>query len=661
MAVRSFDIPATRGLVRAQAAELPNIVAIAGPNGAGKSTLLEGIKARRQQFLEPGSELLYVGPHRTWRSTQLSDMHVSGFPYSFEDILKADSIPQYQYGPPSGLHFLSGMIRNASSADESNALAKTSLVRLSNQKRDLVNAQFEAQGGQIVAGTVPDLLSPLKQLVSILLPHLEFAGIDSAANQNIRVLFRRAGLVEGPTFDIDDLSSGEKAAISLFLPFVEREARAMVDGDHTPVPTVVPITVLLDEPEIHLHPLLQLNVLEYMRTIARQERAQFIFATQSPVFLDSLQDDELYILSPPGYATENQLSRLSASAERLEIARSLTGSTHMLTRGKPIVFVEGESTVTGNRSAVTDERLMKILIPEVEHWAIAPARSRNEVVSAAKSLRGASLHLPGMPVFGLVDSDTSASGLPDFVVPWPVAMIENLLLDPDQLWELLKDHGQTIGMTSLNDVKRSLDAIISDRVGEEVRLRIRATMPGSFITTDKADSQQATDDIDRKVAELKAEIGQIDLPARAQEYRARVQAILDSGEALERFHGKSILSEFYKRNSLSKVYSTVGFKISAAQSAAKGARIRRLTEPAVNRVRLYVPPNCVEVIGRGVETPERAQLIAELASHRSAWQSGTPISTDREKLRESLAHYARQQEAVVAGEIFQVANEIGTP
>ncbi|NEA68367.1 hypothetical protein [Streptomyces sp. SID12488] len=155
MAIRHFDIPATRGLVRAQAEELPNLVAIAGPNGAGKSTLLEGIKVNKQSFLEPGTALLYVGPHRTWRSSQISQVHVSGFPFSFEDILRADAIPQYQHGAPSGLHWLSGIVRNGNSADDANALAKTSIVRLDNQKRDLVNAQFEAQGGKSMKGRCP--------------------------------------------------------------------------------------------------------------------------------------------------------------------------------------------------------------------------------------------------------------------------------------------------------------------------------------------------------------------------------------------------------------------------------------------------------------------------------------------------------------------------
>ncbi|MFD5472906.1 ATP-dependent endonuclease [Streptomyces sp. NPDC127105] len=661
MAIRSFDVQEIRGLARARADELPNLVAIAGPNGAGKSTLLEAIKAAKVLFLEPGSTLLYVGPHRTWRSTQLAEVHVSGFPFSFEDILRADTIPQYQYGAPPGLHFLSGLIRNASTADDSNALAKTAIVRLSNQKRDLVNAQFEAQGGQIVAGTVPDLLGPLKQLVSILLPHLEFTGIDSTSQQNITVLFKRSDVEVGPTFDIDELSSGEKAAISLFLPFVEREAKTLLRGDRDSDFEVVPITMILDEPEIHLHPLLQFNVLEYMRTIAREGRAQFIFATQSPVFLDLLEDDELYVLSPPGYAVDNQLSRLSSSAERLEVARALTGSTHMLTRGKPIVFVEGESTVTGNRAAVTDERLMKILVPEVEHWAIAPARSRVEAVSAAHALRGASLHLPGMPVFGLVDSDTSSTGLPDYVVPWPVAMIENLLLDPEQLWEALKDHGPTIGMSSVRDVQRSLNAIVADRVEEEVRLRVRVAMPGAFIKTDKLDAQDAAKEIDEKAAELKARIAELDLPAKAASFRARVQEILESGEALERFHGKNILLEFYKRNSLSKVFASGGFKVAAAQAAARGERIRRLTWPATSKIKLYIPPDGQQVLECGVESPERDRLIAEVKAHRSSWELGAPEAVGREELRRALAQYARQQEPGLASKIFQLANEVGTP
>lgn len=100
--------------------------------------------------------------------------------------------------------------------------------------------------------------------------------------------------------------------------------------------------MLLDEPELHLHPLLQLQMLEYLREQAYQGAAQFVLTTHSTTLLDALTEKELWLLSLASLRPHNQLAQLSTSAERLEVARTLTGSTHLLTRAKPIVFVEGE-------------------------------------------------------------------------------------------------------------------------------------------------------------------------------------------------------------------------------------------------------------------------------------------------------------------------------
>lgn len=138
----------------------------------------------------------------------------------------------------------------------------------------------------------------------------------------------------------------------------------------------MPICVLLDEPEIHLHPLLQLNVLEYMRGLASTNQTQFIFTTHSPTLLDALEPDELFVLSPAPIAPDNQLSRLSDSFEKLEVARAITGATHVLTRGKPIVFVEGEAETS---KIASDQRLMKMVVPGSEHWAVVPVGGRSHL------------------------------------------------------------------------------------------------------------------------------------------------------------------------------------------------------------------------------------------------------------------------------------------
>lgn len=334
--------------------------------------------------------------------------------------------------------------------------------------------EFTRQGNEVRPGTVPDFFAPFAELVATLLPHLEWIGVDDTVSQNIRCLFRNSAREDGPTFDIDELSSGEKAAIGLFLPFIEQRVVRLEGSQQATPPGVVPVTVLFDEPELHLHPLLQLNALEYMRALARQDQAQFIFATQSPTLLDALDDDELFLLTPAELATDNQLSRLTDSRERLELARSITGSTHLLTRCKPIVFLEGEPD---QGATASDQRLVKLLLPEVAHWAFVSARGKAQVVRAATDMRAASLHLPGMPIFGLVDADQGSQALPDFVVPWPVAMVENLLLDIDAMVAVNEPYQAATGPTSAEQIRRELLALADGRRDDEERLRFKGLLP----------------------------------------------------------------------------------------------------------------------------------------------------------------------------------------
>src|SRR4051812_29978318 len=79
MAIRRFDVGPSKGLQRAAASDLPNLVAIAGPNGAGKSSLLEQLRVRREEFVEPNTDFLFVGAHRTWRSGVVTEVTALGF------------------------------------------------------------------------------------------------------------------------------------------------------------------------------------------------------------------------------------------------------------------------------------------------------------------------------------------------------------------------------------------------------------------------------------------------------------------------------------------------------------------------------------------------------------------------------------------------------
>lgn len=661
MAIRNFAVGARRGLVAAAADALPNLAAIAGPNGSGKSALLEQLWQQRGSLLEPGTEALYVGPNRTWRAGPLTDLAARSFTQDYEQVLKAENLPGFQYVAPGGFNFLSGMSRFGSNADDAQALVKTSIVRIANRAENFIAQEYRRQGGQIAQGSVPDLLQPFASLIDTLLPHLEFHGVDASNANNIRVLFGpRDPERTSQTFDIDDLSSGEKAAIALFLPFIERQIRAITgEANLSTTPGVVPLTVLLDEPEIHLHPLLQLNVLEYMRSLARGGEAQFIFTTHSPSLLDALDPGELYLLSPASVAPDNQLSQLSQDFEKLEVARSITGATHVLTRGKPIVFIEGEPD---QGSTASDQRILRLLVPEMDHWAVIPSHGRAQVVRAVNDMRGAQLALPGLPVFGIVDGDQSEDTGSDHVVPWPVAMVENLLLEAQSIASILAPYGALA--LSADAIRRSLNEIAGSRQEDEVRLRVQTALPRETFRPEGDDDEKVKESIRSFVSAFEARIDKLDVAEVTTAARADVASIVAAGATLERFRGKPILREFFQRHRVSSTgLGWNAFVTELARMASQADRTRELVQPTVQRIRLYFPSEICRLLEGLPPSTERDELISLTSEARSSWESADPISDGREELRDRLLRFARavRSSGDPAGDtLLRLAASIGT-
>ncbi len=145
MAIRSFAIGPSRGLVRAAASELPDLAVVAGPNGVGKSTLLHELWTRRTEFAEPGTEVTYVGPHRPWRKSTLSAAALFQFPYTFRELLGMPQMPGWEMFAPPGLQYIGGMARDPYSADEAQSLIKFSLAKIEMRRLRLLQSKFEVR------------------------------------------------------------------------------------------------------------------------------------------------------------------------------------------------------------------------------------------------------------------------------------------------------------------------------------------------------------------------------------------------------------------------------------------------------------------------------------------------------------------------------------
>lgn len=656
MAIRSFSLGPLRGLEHAEAENLGNLVVLSGPNGAGKSSLLELLRQNRYMIAEPGTKIMFVGPHRTWRSSSLNQISLLEFPMeSYGALLESDTLPYFQYGVPQGMQGLQGAPRDASSAEDTPAFVKTSLAKLRSRQQALLTEVWEKNSGQVAAGEVADLFEPFRRLIATLLPHLDFIGVDSSDSNNIRINFRDIR-GEGPLFDIDQLSSGEKAAISLLLPLIERQAEQLAVGE-TEVPSTVPLTMLLDEPEIHLHPLLQLQVLKYLRQLASSNEAQFIITTHSPTILDALTDDELYLLSPAAISPNNQLSRLTTVHERLETARELTGSTHLLTRSKPIVFVEGEEERAGLSS---DTRLLSNLFQQTKTWALVPGRSKKEVSAAVQRLRATGLELPGTPVFGIVDSDTDSFPTSPYVAAWPVAMVENFLLDSTAMYEILQPFGTQVRAASLSDIDDALNRIAASLSEDEIRIRVQRQLPIGRLSIKPDELGEVERVAQEATARWLISVQKLNLEELTEAARSEVEGVVEAANQLERFHGKRILREIHKELEVQKAgIGHAAFALMLSTHPHTIARATRLASPALDRIALFFPVELARKL-REFRSPEGDSLAQRCEDAAAKWFAGVPEPTGRESLRNDVFIFARTLPETDKSELGRLASQIGT-
>jgi hypothetical protein len=396
--------------------------------------------------------------------------------------------------------------------------------------------------------------------------------------------------------------------------------------------------------------------------------AQFIITTHSPTILDALNDDELFLVAPlVSVGDGNQFLRVTASQERLEALRDLTGATHLVTRLRPIVFIEGDRPTA---KGISDQRMVELLMPEAASWVLVPVGGRSEAVRSAARLRDvAPDSLPGIPVFCLVDADQTTGGDPDYAIAWPVAMIENLLLDPRAIWELLSPHRERLPLATVDDVESELRAIAYTLREDEIRLGVSSLIKPLRITIEPTDPEKvayaisaARNEVDKQ---LETAGGPERIAAVVQEAQVAVSGILEEERELEAFRGKQILKEFYNRHGNRAGFSYSGFVYALAQRVKEESRLNELVAVTVRRIQRYVPPQLVPILeGARDELPEDTAeheialaALDDARTARTAWQNGHADAVDRAELRDALVRTARALHARGATELHRALLE----
>ena len=201
--------------------------------------------------------------------------------------------------------------------------------------------------------------------------------------------------------------------------------------------------LLLDEPDAHLHVILQDAIYHELRTIAARQRSQLIVATHSEVVINSVEPRELYVMfnEPRAIADDAERSRLIYSLRALSNADVMQA---LCVRG--VLYVEGHTDIDilrtwaarlGHRAEtlLTTELMWKPAVFQTRERGVDnPGIRSREHFDALQLARG---DLPGLE---LIDGDAhpdiregtiTGTGLQR--LRWRRYEIESYLLHPESL------------------------------------------------------------------------------------------------------------------------------------------------------------------------------------------------------------------------------------
>lgn len=567
MAAISFRVENEKAVRLAECLAIPNLMIICGANGSGKSTLLWALKRRIGMVFEPDkpTEVLYQGPHRAIRRQTVRRAWLGGTDAPFLDALLAES-----FSAPEGLQ-VPYPSRAPDGIDESGSAIKHALGRLENRRQSVLTNRLDAARvageGTLDLKLIPNVYTPLAEVVARLLPHLSFEGLDFSQEDNIRMVFVRTADGTTASLDLDDLSSGEKAVIQLLFPLVETRIRDNLDsisrlGSNTQQQEPRDRLFLLDEPELHLHPDLQRRMLAYLREQSSGTGNQFMLITHSPTILDEAADEELYVLGPPR-GHENQLQKAADPSERLEALRDLTGESYFLSTGRNIVCIEGENTVKGK---VSDRSLIEILNARSGRYTFVPMGGRGQVMAAIERLRGS---LPvdryGVCVVGLVDHDRGAPSVEDCVT-WPFCEIENALLVTSLIIDGVKAFDAEPPAAEV--VEQLFVAAGTALREDEIRLRVASTLGTHFLRPDGITEEEVRAQMEALRVAIEEQLDAEKISAAVDAATKEVDGFLADGSYLRKFRGKKLLRKVYGDLNLVNVsYERFAYALAIAAKA----------------------------------------------------------------------------------------------
>ncbi len=199
--------------------------------------------------------------------------------------------------------------------------------------------------------------------------------------------------------------------------------------------------LLLDEPDAHLHVILQDAIYHELKSVAERDGSQLIAATHSEVIIDAVEPTELFVMlgEPRQMATTDERRALIRSLKVLDNADLMRA---MVAPG--VLYVEGHTDLALLRewARILSHKVAMQLLEPLLFWRPTVWEPRNGAsgIKARDHFEALQLLRPGLPGLVLLDGDDNPN-IPDTPITgqglqrlrWRRYEIESYLFHPEAL------------------------------------------------------------------------------------------------------------------------------------------------------------------------------------------------------------------------------------
>ncbi len=392
------------------------------------------------------------------------------------------------------------------------------------------------QPGSDALTAYPDPFLPYQSVFAQLLPGKTLEPIDP---KSPREFHYRIGQSQPLSFAT--LSSGEQEVVKVAFDLVWKR--------------IIHSIILVDEPELHLHPTLTFRLIETLKGFGDGTNQLVLFTHSADLLSTYYSTGSVYFIDSSA-SDINQAHQLSALATaHTAVARAAGANLGLFAVGKRLVFVEG-------REASVDRLVYhKVAQNAFPDSYVMPIGSVENLIALRSVVDELTNAIFGIDLFLVRDRD----GLSDEHVlslesnarfrSLPRRHIENYLLDPDVLSEVARTFYLRPEQQDVARIRDRLKQIASSSIMQAVlwnvreSIRVLGTLPSPVVRNVEQMSRDElaasiSDQVARNLCEIAQGLGAGEIRKLVIKEHARLDAALSSEEWVKVLPGKLVFARF---------------------------------------------------------------------------------------------------------------------